>query len=176
MGLRVRTVSRSWVNVVAIPIAVLVAYFVVPVDTERAPVGVLVGVLVAVAALVGVVLVVVAEARGARRLTGWHLVLALETALVVFAFTYYVSATNNPGEFAGLATRVDALYFSTATAATVGYGDVHPTGQTARAVVTLHMIFNLVFIAAVVNLARDRMSERRAALHGSTRAEPDRDA
>jgi hypothetical protein len=169
-------VRRPWVKVVTIPIAVLAVYFVVPVDADRAPVGVLVGVLVSVAALAGVALVVFTEARGEqRRLTGWHLVLALEIALVVFAFTYYLIASNNPDQFAGLTTRLDAMYFATATAATVGYGDVHATGQVARGVVTLHMIFNIVFIAAVVNLARERMSEKRAARDPRS-APPDQDA
>ncbi len=160
-------------KVVTLPFAVLAVYFVVPVDAERAPVGVVAGVLISVVALAGVVLVVFTEVRGTRRrLTGWHLVLALEIALVVFAFTYYLVASNNPEEFVGLSTRLDAMYFATATAATVGYGDVHPTGQLARALVTLHMVFNIVFIAAVVNLAREKMSERRAAAH----ERPDQDA
>lgn len=165
-------VNRPTIRALVMPIAVLVLYFVIPVDAERAPVGVLLGVALSAAALVGVVGVVVAEARGARRLVGRHFVLALELAVVVFAFAYYVIATNDVGQFAGLGTRVDALYFSTATAATVGYGDVHPSGQAARVLVTLHMLFNLVFIAGVVNLVRDRMSERRAALYraGSDRS------
>lgn len=153
-------------KVVTVPIAVLALYFVVPVDAQRAPLGVLAGVVVSAVALAGVAYVVFTEARSARRrLTGWHLVLALEIALVVFSFTYYLIAIDDPHQFAGLDTRLDAMYFATTTVATVGYGDVHATGQLARAVVTLHMVFNLVFIAAVVNLARDRMSERRSAQH-----------
>ena len=167
---------RPWVKVVTVPIAVLAIYFVVPVDPERAPVGVLAGIVISAAALVGVVMVVFTEARGAqRRLTGWHLVLVLEIALVVFSFTYYLVASNDPAQFTGLSTRLDAMYFSTATAATVGFGDVHATGQVARGLVTLHMVFNLVFIAAVVNLAKDRMSERRAAAHGAPEEPPDQD-
>lgn len=169
--------SRPWVKVVTIPIAVLAVYFVVPVDAERAPVGVLTGVVVSVAALAGVVMVVFTEARSAqRRLTGWHLVLALEIALVVFSFSYYLVAINDPQQFAGLGTRLDAMYFATATAATVGYGDVHATGQVARALVTLHMVFNIVFIAAVVNLAKDRMSERRSAVREAPGESPNQDA
>jgi voltage-gated potassium channel len=169
-------VSRPWVRIVTIPIAVLAIYFVVPVDTGRAPIGVLAGVLISVVALVGVVMVVYTEARDARHhLTGWHLVLVLEIALVAFSFAYYLVVSNSPGEFAGLVTRLDAMYFSTATAATVGYGDVHPVGQLARGLVTLHMVFNIVFIAAVVNLAREKMSERRATAHGDAADHPDHD-
>jgi hypothetical protein len=166
------------VKVVIMPVAVLTIFFVVPVDPERAPLGVLAGALLSLVSLVGVVLIVFREVRSARRrLSGWQLALALEIALVVFSFAYYLLATNDPGEFTGLATRLDALYFSTATAATVGYGDVHPTGQLARGIVTVHMVFNIVFIAAVVNLAKDRMSDRRYAEAVEAAGEdPDQDA
>jgi voltage-gated potassium channel len=169
-------VSRPWANVLITPIAVLAIYFALPVDAEHAPVGVLAGVLISAAALAAVVMVLAAEARGARRLTGWHLVIALEIALVVFALTYYAIATNHPEQFVGLSTRIDALYFSTTTATTVGYGDIHAAGQAARVVVTLHMMFNLVFIAGVVNLARDWASERRMALKQARHEEPSQDS
>jgi hypothetical protein len=156
---------HPWLKVVLLPLAVLVVYFVVPVDANRAPVGVLAGVVLSVAALAAAVAIVAVEARGARRLTGWHLVLVLEVVLVVFSFIYFLIADDHPQEFAGMVTRLDALYFSTTTTATVGFGDIHATGQVARGVVTLHMVFNVVFIAAVVNLVKERMSERRAALH-----------
>jgi hypothetical protein len=152
--------KRGAVRHALMPVAILVLYFSIPVDAERAPMGVLLGLVLSAVALVGVVVVLVAEARGARRLEGRHFILALELVLVVFAFAYYVLATNPAGQFAGLSTRVDALYFSTTTAATVGYGDIHATGQGARVLVTAHMVFNLVFIAGVLNLVRDRMTER----------------
>jgi len=167
-------VSRPWVNIVTIPFVVLVAYFVLPVDSDRAPIGVLAGILLSALALLGVVMVVATEVRSAQRqLTGWHLVLLLEVALVVFSFTYYLVAVRDPHQFEGLGTRLDALYFSTTTVSTVGYGDVHATGQLARGIVTLHMLFNLVFIAAVLNLARDTMSARRAARLGPDGPAPD---
>lgn len=163
---------HPWLKVVLLPVAVLVFYFVVPVDAERAPVGVLAGVVLSVAALAAAVVIVAVEARGARRLSGWHLVLVLEVVLVVFSFVYFLIADDHPQEFAGLVTRLDALYFSTTTTATVGFGDVHAEGQFARGVVTLHMVFNIVFIAAVVNLAKERMTERRAALHHDRSEQP----
>lgn len=158
--------KHPWLKVVLMPVAVLVLYFVFPVDSARAPVGVLTGILLSVAALVTVVVIVAGEARGARSgMSGWHLVLVLEVVLVVFSFVYYLLADKDPEQFVGLVTRLDALYFATTTTATVGFGDVHAEGQFARGVVTAHMVFNIVFIAAVVNLAKERMTERRAALH-----------
>ncbi|MGZ8741791.1 MAG: potassium channel family protein [Nocardioides sp.] len=168
--------SHPWLKVVALPIAVFAIYFLVPVDADRAPVGVVTGILLSAGGLAGAVLIVVSEVRGARRLSGLHLILVLEIVLVVFSFTYYLIESNSPGQFGGLTTRLDALYFSTATSATVGFGDVHATGQVARGVVTLHMIFNIVFIAAVVNLAKEAMTERRAAQHATQAGPPDSDA
>ncbi|PYC87557.1 hypothetical protein C7C46_04400 [Streptomyces tateyamensis] len=65
----------------------------------------------------------------------------------VFAATYY-SLARQPGEFNGLHTRIDALYFTVVTMATVGYGDIVPTGQPARVVVLLQIAYTLVFLAA----------------------------
>ncbi len=163
-------------KVVLMPVAVLVLYFVFPVDADRAPVGVLTGILLSVASLVTVVVIVAGEARGARSgMSGWLLVLVLEVVLVVFSFVYYLVDDKDPEQIVGLVTRLDALYFSTTTTATVGFGDVHAEGQFARGVVTVHMIFNIIFIAAVVNLAKERMTERRAALHHERAEPPDGD-
>ena len=135
----------------------------------------LTGVLVSAVALVAVGAIVFSEARSTeRRLTAWQLVLMLEIALVVFSFSYYLIATSDSAQFVGIGTRLDALYFATATASTVGYGDVHAAGQLARLVVTLHMAFNLVFIAAVVNLGRDWMNKQRTAGSAGV-GEPDQD-
>jgi voltage-gated potassium channel Kch len=65
----------------------------------------------------------------------------------VFAAAYYALA-KQPGEFAGLRTRVDSLYFTVVTLATVGYGDITPRGQTARVVAILQIFYSFVFLTA----------------------------
>jgi len=76
------------------------------------------------------------------------------------------SLATLPGQFADMHNRTDALYFNVSTLATVGFGDVHATGQLARAAVTLQIVFNLVFLGAAVALIsgilRARASRRRA--------------
>jgi hypothetical protein len=79
------------------------------------------------------------------RLAG--LLVALFCGLVLFAFVDFAIAVSSPGQFYDLETKTDALYFAVATLATVGYGDVHATGQLARAVVIGQMLFNLAVIA-----------------------------
>src|SRR3954469_12319067 len=98
-------------------------------------------------------------ADGDRRVDG--LVAAIVTVLTVFSMAFYVLEMRDPGEVAGLHTRLDALYFSASTMLTVGYGDVHAVGQTARAVVLLQMVFDVVFVATAVTLLSSRV--RRAA-------------
>lgn len=69
---------------------------------------------------------------------------------------------NVPGQLDELSTRTDALYFTVATLATVGYGDVHAAGQAARALVVIQQFFNPVFVGVLVTLLRQRVRARRS--------------
>lgn len=86
-------------------------------------------------------------------------------ATCFFALAYYLLATNEPGQFDGLRTRTDALYYSVVTLGTVGYGDVHAVGQAARVATTVHVAFNLVVIGTLLavtsSLLADRLRDRR---------------
>ncbi len=73
------------------------------------------------------------------------LVLLLVLTVLFFAWCDD-SVAVLPGQFAELHTKIDALYFTVSTLATVGFGDVHAVGQLARAAVTVQIVFNLVFI------------------------------
>lgn len=77
---------------------------------------------------------------------------ALYLMLLGFALTYAVIELHMPGEFAELNDRTDALYFATATMATVGFGDVHAIGTLARVLVTVQMVVNLVYIGAALRV------------------------
>ena len=86
--------------------------------------------------------------------------------LLLFASAYYVMARGTPGSLSQHLTRTDALYFTVTTFTTVGFGDITATSQTARLVVTVQMILDLlvlglgirVFIGAVKR-AREAQSE-----------------
>lgn len=76
------------------------------------------------------------------------LVASVSLLLVVFAATYYEMAQASASNFSQPLTRVDALYFTITTFATVGFGDVAPTTQLARVVVTAQVVVDLIVIGA----------------------------
>jgi len=81
--------------------------------------------------------------------------------LLLFAAVYFVMERATPASFSHHLTRTDSLYFTVTTFSTVGYGDITAASQTARVLVTVQMILDLlalglgirVFIGAV-QLAR----------------------
>ena len=83
-----------------------------------------------------------------------NLAVLLVCTVIAFATVYYSLEQSSPGEVAGLDTRLDSLYMTLVTVTTVGYGDVHPAGQTARALACLQLAFNAVFIGALGSTVR----------------------
>jgi voltage-gated potassium channel len=73
-----------------------------------------------------------------------------DLVVAVFASGYLLLARSADGQLVGVHTKTDALYFTISTLATVGFGDVHPSGQLARSLVTIQIVFDLVFVAALV--------------------------
>jgi hypothetical protein len=85
------------------------------------------------------------------------LLAAIFGVVVTFSFGFYLMARNDPGEVAGLHTRIDALYFTVSTLTTVGFGDIHAAGQAARVLVLVQMGFNLIFITSAAALLSGRV-------------------
>jgi voltage-gated potassium channel len=79
------------------------------------------------------------------------------------------SLAELPGQFVSLQNKTDALYFNVSTLATVGFGDVHPQAQLARAAVTVQIVFNLVFLGAAAGVISG-LTRQRAATRAQTRA------
>ncbi|MGC3860533.1 potassium channel family protein [Micromonospora chersina] len=148
----------------------LLAYFVVPVEPD--PNGLRLalrsaGTLVLVVVVAFLVTGQVRRQLAATQPTGdaetralIRLAVALIAGLLVFALADYVVANTRPGEFIGLRTRIDALYFALATLTTVGYGDVTAEGQIARVVVCAQMVFSIGVIATGASIVVKQMTQR----------------
>lgn len=106
------------------------------------------------------VLVVLLRVESRRSRVGqeprYHRVQQLLTALYLlvlgFALLYIVTETAAPEQFAGMANRTDALYFSVTIMGTVGFGDVHAAGTPARLMVTVQMLFNLIYLGTALRV------------------------
>jgi len=165
---RRRAISLGVLRALVTATALVVLYYLLPLDR-------LASVPMAVSLVVGLVILVavaawelraVLEARypGVRAAEG--LAATVPLFLLLFASAYYVMARGTPGSFSQHLTRTDALYFTVTTFTTVGFGDITAASQTARLVVTVQMLLDLlalglgirVFIGAVKR-ARQAQSE-----------------
>ncbi|MFD3329745.1 potassium channel family protein [Streptomyces sp. NPDC058701] len=81
---------------------------------------------------------------------------ALATAvplfLVLFAASYFLLAQEVPQSFTESMNRTDALYFTVTVFATVGFGDIAPTTETARALTTVQMIADLFVVGVIAKV------------------------
>jgi voltage-gated potassium channel Kch len=157
---------RALIEVFGTPSTLVVLYFVVPLDGALWPLAVVLG-------FVAVGLLVPLTVRRARRIrvsdrpvleAAGALGLTATLVLISFAVSYYTLATTTD-QIPGIATKIDALYFTVVTLATVGYGDITPAGQGARALVTVQILLNVTLIATsfrvLSRLASEREAERR---------------
>ncbi|SDO91018.1 Ion channel [Arthrobacter sp. ok909] len=73
--------------------------------------------------------------------------------LCLFALLYTSMSTTDPLSFSEPLNRTDALYFTTSTFATVGFGDITPKTELARAVVSVQMIADLGALLLIAKVA-----------------------
>ena len=162
--------QRAWLGLAGSLLALLVVYYAAPFSAfgsiERAATSL----SLTLAGAVGLGWAITAEVR--RQLAGVSTVripglfMLLGLVVFVFAFGYYLLETTAPGQMAGLETRTDALYFTLSTLGTVGFGDVHAVGQMARGLVSIQIVFDVVFVAA---LAATLTGKVRAGMSGGAR-------
>jgi hypothetical protein len=94
--------------------------------------------------------------------------LSLTVFLLLFAVTYELLSGSDPQAFNEPLSRLDALYFVVTVFATVGFGDIVPVSEPARAITTLQMVLDLVAIGlglravvSAVDRGRKRAAEQR---------------
>ncbi|MEY4175064.1 MAG: hypothetical protein RI900_2229 [Actinomycetota bacterium] len=150
---RVTEHRRSIARLVGLAVALGVLYALAPLQGDRWWVGALLG-AAALAAVAPITVGRVAAVRtAATPVFAAAEAVLLVVAMVVFGFSaLYLAIAHHDGQFVGLATRVDALYFTVSTLSTVGYGDIHAAGSAARIAVTVQILLDLSVIAGAVKL------------------------
>jgi voltage-gated potassium channel len=93
------------------------------------------------------------------------LALILPFFLLLFASTYFEMERAAAASFTQPLTRTDALYFTVTVFTTVGFGDITAKSETARVVLIIQMLADLVLLGAGIRLllgAVQRGRERRS--------------
>ncbi|CAL9483822.1 hypothetical protein SUDANB60_03082 [Streptomyces sp. enrichment culture] len=146
-----RSGAWPWVIQAAGLTAMVTAYFLLPLDRLGPRRPVLSWVLFGAVLTLIAVLLLIQVARVLLNVPGVRpgLVIPPLMCLSVLVFaTAYQGLAQRPGELDGIATRLDALYFTMVTLATVGYGDITPRGQSARLVAILQILYSFIFLTA----------------------------
>ena len=84
--------------------------------------------------------------------------------LVLFATSYLAMEKINVHSFSQSLIHTDALYFTVTVFATVGFGDITPTSEAARLVVTGQMIGDLLIIGIAIRAIITAVQRRRSEL------------
>jgi voltage-gated potassium channel len=130
------TLARSAVGMAAL----LYAYFRLPLHLDRA--GALDGML----ALAGVAVFAAVFVRQVRRIraAAYPMLRAVEALVmvatlfvVVVASIHVAVASQDPQAYSEPLTRLDGIYFTVTVLATVGFGDITPVSEQARAFTTI---------------------------------------
>ncbi|BDA65362.1 potassium channel family protein [Actinomyces capricornis] len=154
--------SRRTVEHLVVAALTIGAFYVLPVSPDKdlpARTG------MSVVLLAGLAGVVIRQLRYYSERIG-RLVNVFIAAVAMLALICYAIAVHQPEQFTGLETRTDALYFTITTLSTVGYGDIHPVGQAARALVAMMIIFDVVLLGALASAVSDSLRRVR---QGSSR-------
>ena len=126
-------------------IALVVLYYLLPLDESSIPVVVILAI-----GLAGLVLLVAFQVRSIikSQFPELRAVGALATSiplfLLLFAATYFIMDRISAGAFSEPLTRTDALYFTVTVFASVVFGDITAKAEFARVVVTGQMVLGIV--------------------------------
>jgi voltage-gated potassium channel len=143
---------RSSVGTVALIAAATAVYFVIPVPGRMREDSWAVMFSLGVVVLALLIMLAIRRLLRAGEQARIRGLVVLLTVSVLFFSWADESVAALPHQFAQLTNKTDALYFNVSTLATVGFGDVHPVGQLARAAVTLQIVFNLVFLGTAISV------------------------
>jgi voltage-gated potassium channel len=145
-----------------VAVVVVIAYATLPLDSDLGVV--FAGALIAVVALGFIPIALntyreIIEAEHPVRIAVRDSATMATLLVTAFATAYFLLAVEYD-QMHGLETKLDAVYFTIVTAATVGFGDITPTGQAARAVVSVNILVTLVIAGAAFRIVAAATRQR----------------
>jgi len=158
-----RSTLRKAVLTVLTIVVPIVVYFVLPLDKEF---GVLIATALVITAAASLIPISIRQAQlvltsGDPLFDAMRcIVSALVFLVTAFSSAYFVLAANYDNQINGLNTKLDGIYFTITILATVGFGDISATGQTARAIVSGQMVVNFAVLAVSLRVIAWALKER----------------
>ncbi|WP_313884390.1 potassium channel family protein [Streptomyces tropicalis] len=142
------------VRTVLITSGLVATYYWLPMDQANTVTTslILVGGLVAVAAVFGWEIRVIVRSPHPRLRAVEALAATLPLFLLLFASAYYLLERAVPGSFTEPLTRTDSLYFALTTFTTVGYGDIVALTELGRVMAMLQMLGGLLLVGVAARI------------------------
>jgi voltage-gated potassium channel len=91
--------------------------------------------------------------------------------IMVFATVYFATGQNDPSAFSQGLSRTDSLYFTVTVFSSVGFGDIVPVTQTARVLVIIQMLGDLILVGFVARVILGAVRSGLSHHDSETRAE-----
>ena len=79
-------------------------------------------------------------------------VLSIALLLLPFASAYVLLEQTDAASFSEPLTRLDGLYFAVTVFSTVGFGDITPVTETARGLVTVQIVVDLLLVGVITKV------------------------
>lgn len=166
-GVERKDLFRAVLTAIAATTVVLAIYYLAPLQEQHESAFVMVAIGVVIIALVlshEVRAILRHDKPVSRALVSLAIVIPL--FIVVFAWIYLTMSRANPAAFGEPLSRTGALYFTVTILSTVGFGDITPSTDQARLVVTTQMVADAVLLVVAVRLIFRSASKRSTQVHG----------
>jgi hypothetical protein len=96
--------------------------------------------------------------------------------IILVAATFYYTphllnsfgfTSVKPNEFfsQAIVTPIDAIYFSVVSITTLGFGDINPTSQIMRVIVSIEVLFGIITIGQALNAMSEKAEEKKRMPH-----------